>query len=244
MPYELHFDLRQPENLNARIWRFMDLPKFLDLLHCGKLHFTRADCFEDPYEGLLTDGYVDVIKAGRTNLDSVYQANVTLMESRTNYYVTSWHMAEHEPAGMWKLYAGTDAGIAIYSTYSRLQHAFDDDKVNRFYLGLVQYDETPLLGRFNTFKFIMNKRPSFQHESEIRGLVWVTPQVPVPPSDRPQGLKLEVNLHSLVCGALVSPTAPPWLPEILRDIVKKYRYSFEIKASELYVNKYLPPASV
>jgi hypothetical protein len=41
MPYEPHANLIQPEDNNAYIWRFIDLPEFLDMLVTGSLYFTR-----------------------------------------------------------------------------------------------------------------------------------------------------------------------------------------------------------
>src|SRR5262245_15625587 len=47
MPYEPHANLIQPEDNNAYIWRFIDLPKFLDMLVTGSLYFARGDMFEE-----------------------------------------------------------------------------------------------------------------------------------------------------------------------------------------------------
>jgi hypothetical protein len=65
---------------------------------------------------------------------------------RADFFINCWHMSEHQSAGMWKLYAGVDAGIAIKSTYSRLMHAFKD-RPERFYLGLTSYDHNHVLDR-------------------------------------------------------------------------------------------------
>lgn len=38
---------------SAKLWRYMDLAKFLSLLDESSLYFTRIDHFNDPYEGAL-----------------------------------------------------------------------------------------------------------------------------------------------------------------------------------------------
>ena len=43
-------DLILPED-SVKIWRFMDLPKFLSIIQTKTLYFARADQFEDPFEG-------------------------------------------------------------------------------------------------------------------------------------------------------------------------------------------------
>lgn len=39
------------ENENAKIWRYMDFTKFVNILETKSLFFVRSDKFEDPYEG-------------------------------------------------------------------------------------------------------------------------------------------------------------------------------------------------
>ena len=36
-------ELFQPPDANIRVWRYMDLPKLIDLLEAKSLHFSRAD---------------------------------------------------------------------------------------------------------------------------------------------------------------------------------------------------------
>ena len=39
---------------NPKLWRYMDLTKFLTLIINSELYLNRADNYEDIYEGLLT----------------------------------------------------------------------------------------------------------------------------------------------------------------------------------------------
>lgn len=54
MPYEVHPRLTTPSD-DVVLWRYLDFARFLDLLERQALWFTRADKFEDPLEGGLTD---------------------------------------------------------------------------------------------------------------------------------------------------------------------------------------------
>jgi hypothetical protein len=54
MTYEAHPSCVQPPDEEIAVWRFLDLPKFLDLRYSETLHFSRLDRFEDPYEGHAT----------------------------------------------------------------------------------------------------------------------------------------------------------------------------------------------
>ena len=43
----------EPSNKNAKLWRYMDITKFLFLLETSSLYFTRGDMFKDSFEGSL-----------------------------------------------------------------------------------------------------------------------------------------------------------------------------------------------
>ena len=48
-----HWSKEEYEKPNPadKLWRYMDLAKFLHLVLSGKLYFASADSFEDPFEG-------------------------------------------------------------------------------------------------------------------------------------------------------------------------------------------------
>src|ERR1700676_1198982 len=214
MPYEAHPHCPQPENINSRIWRFLSLTKFLDMIQSSTLHFCRADCLDDPYEGLMSDDFAANLKAHLSDPDAFANYHADQAQRREDFYLTCWHLSEDEPAGMWKGYAAADGGLAICSTYSRLQHALDDSP-ERFFLGLVQYGGTE---GFNAIQHMMHKRRSFEHEHEVRGMLWRPKQygynrhfdadnkvhpMPLTSPDTAKGVKCEVNLHTLITGVIV-----------------------------------------
>lgn len=53
MTLEPHTAFPQPSGDSERVWRYMDLAKFVALLLRRELHFTRLDCLEDKFEGTL-----------------------------------------------------------------------------------------------------------------------------------------------------------------------------------------------
>ena len=108
--------VRLPENLNARIWRYVEVRKLESLLKNRGLYFCRGDQFEDPYEGLLPEDFL-------RGPDAETQARY-LLYYRSHAYANCWHLCEYESMTMWKLYASR--GVALKSTFSRLQHAFRD----------------------------------------------------------------------------------------------------------------------
>jgi hypothetical protein len=247
MPYQPHDDLRSPDDPNARIWRFMDLAKFLDLIHSRQLHLRRGDSFDDPYEGMIPDelisGVADPVRRTRRN---AWHA-----ERRADYYVTCWHVSEDEPAGMWKLYGGPDGGIAVTSTYERLRQALDAVLFAPCYLGTVEYGDSPWdIDRFSSdILALMHKRKNFSHEREVRGLVRLNGaggvgrnidqegrehEMPLVEPSSNKNLRIDVNVDALVAEVVLSPAVPEWWAPMITGIMKRFDLAIPVTVSELY----------
>jgi Protein of unknown function (DUF2971) len=57
-----------------KIWRYVDLPKFVNMLSTGTLHFACVSSFQDPYEGWLPRSYIEaMVNLIRTPLDQMRQ---------------------------------------------------------------------------------------------------------------------------------------------------------------------------
>jgi hypothetical protein len=68
------YELRQPTNENEIIWRFLDFPKFFDLINRKSLFFTRADLLGDPFEGYLIRTIIRIFR----NYDHDYREELRL----------------------------------------------------------------------------------------------------------------------------------------------------------------------
>ena len=100
-------EFNSPQTAPDAIWRFLDLKKFLRLLHSSSLYFARGDQFQDPYEGMPIGELVDVIETLRStspgapqDLPQHYDA---FSKTRSDLFVSCWHASPHENAAMWKL---------------------------------------------------------------------------------------------------------------------------------------------
>ena len=60
-----HNNIHLPKNPNTIVWKYLDLPKFLDLLLSQKMLMSRSDKFEDQYEGTFSEPtFEEIIKKG------------------------------------------------------------------------------------------------------------------------------------------------------------------------------------
>ena len=71
------------------------------------------------------------------------------------------------------------------------------------------------------------KRSSLAHECEVRAVL---------PNDResPLGYRLiHSDLNELVESVVVSPFAPPWFLQVVKETVSRFGYGFHVKESEI-----------
>jgi len=234
------------------LWRFMDFTKFVSLLKDKSLFFTRADKFEDPFEGakgLLKnkpkwDSFykkhmIEAIRTvpGGSNLNKsdkeLLSEALKLVDSLNQIgkrqvqetFINCWYENAHESEAMWKLYTSTlEQGIAIKTTYKRLYKALHRDP--SIYIGHVNYIdyESRFTGVNESFWY---KRKSFEHEREVRAIV----------SDHfPKesfGKLVPVNLNDLIEKVYVSPTSAIWFKDLVQDVMAKYEVDKKLFVSSL-----------
>ena len=214
------------------VWRFVTLPKFIDLALSCSLHFSRLDLAEDPYDGRPIGRLHEALTRA---MGSDFTKSVG-DDNRLRTYVSCWHLSEHEPASMWKLYASSDAGIAIRMPYRRLKEVLNASP-DRLFLGCVQYGDRGSTGRHVTVPFdpAMWKRKSFDHEKEVRAFYWndggATPAEAL--SVAPLGHRVPIVLNGLDADVIVAPTTPEWIFDAVRDLAIRLDLTVPIRPSDL-----------
>lgn len=139
-----------PTDENAKVWRYMDLNKFIMLLDKQALFFSSLEQLKlsDPYEGylpkpnvtktandiyqelinhpLLTEGQKQELEAiDIEKRETSRQVMIKMLPVFSPFVmVNCWHINQLESAAMWKLYCGNGDGIAIQSTVRRLKESF------------------------------------------------------------------------------------------------------------------------
>lgn len=233
----------EPSNDQIKIWRYLTLPKFVDLLHSKTLFFTRADLLrnDDKTEGAsLTNAGSATIKAigevaamqgeltfpGQPLLTFAQMHELLLKrhnaqeEMLARYFVNCWHMNEHEDFAMWRIYS-EPFGVCVQSTYDSLVNCFNDKdygfyrKTGKIYVGEVKYVDWDryIIPMDNGFWPLMHKKREFGYERELRCLVWEFNKSVV---------KVGVDLERLVHRIYINPYTPAWFHEVISSLCKKY----------------------
>jgi hypothetical protein len=234
---------------NYKIWRYLDLARFLDLLISYQIYFSRLDKFEDPYEGYLpaNDDYLKRV-ASVFNYVNKFQ------------YANCWHINENESAAMWKLYLDSKNGIAIQSTVNRLKKSLQDAD-ERVYISEIQYRDYSKINPLHVNDAIKNpnsvtvkrssnieqisfypgtfKRKSFEHEKELRAICKTLDdpnfqeKMHIEPNT-PAGKKVNCKILELIESIYISPTADAWFESLVNTIIAKLNFKFQIIPSKLY----------
>lgn len=201
LPVSKHSSFDQPP-VTKRLWRYTDVPKFVDLLTWRRLWLTNAEILaaDDPHEGLSAVQFPhrvwrsveevppvlreEILQSGRRagkSSEEAFRQWIMMQEQlcimtrsgRRDFYVNCWHAADHESAAMWKIYGGPGAGVAIVTNGQRLETSLAA-RSEKLYLGAVSYLPPDVfhVGVQNAFDPLMVKRASYSYEQEVRLVYW------------------------------------------------------------------------
>jgi hypothetical protein len=246
--FSAHPAFKQPDDESISVWRYMDLSKFIWMIQRKALYFCRSDCMDDPFEGHYTKAVVEqeaehlrtlasntAFMAVPHNLDiarEVYRMNALELPKKLRkvYFVSCWHMNEEESPAMWKLYTSQNESICIRSKYKTLASLLPEESL----LGVVQYIDYRR-DRFDTneiLSYIIHKRKSFQHEREIRAVVYHSDACDFELVDE-RGLVVPIDIAALIEEIFVSPTSQSPLIEVVAGLGEKYELNAPVLRSRV-----------
>lgn len=219
-----HPSFPQPSDPDALLWRYMDGGKFEWLVSHRRLYVPRADHLGDDLEGTTPGGEINYWRNLYEEATTDEQ-RATIVHNRsffaemsqklrTWYFVSCWHMNDHENNVMWGSYTSTHDAVAIRTTYSTMRKVLPE----YLFAGAVRYIdyETSRFGAgpdmANMFEWIMHKELCFAGEREVRFIA-------VPPHGRDELMK---EFSSCVLATTKVPDVPFYAPPIdLQSVVQE-----------------------
>lgn len=252
MPFNLSpHEAFNPPPERATLWRYMDIPKYLQMLSSHSIWFSRADLLGDPFEGSTTQITKDAVGALYNSFiptdfadRSMDLFSKSLLMSKLRTYVNSWHCSEIESAAMWNLYR-KEYGISIISSVERMKESFTwEDEIFPSRINYVDY-ETTFMPQGNVFWPFVHKRQSFEHEKEVRLISLSIEASRALPHDvnaktfaemaerTPVGYQVPTDLMKLIAEVRIDPSAPVWLASTIVEVTKRMGFDFEVSQSVL-----------
>lgn len=234
----IHKCFPQPNGEDPTVWRYIDFAKLVDLLVTETLWYSRLDQLGDPYEGSYPDAHKQVmadwkeaIRRKGLDVDDDDGQISTLINSII--YVNCWCAQASESNALWRVYGGSEGGVALRTKYSTLCAALPDTD----HIGRVTYlDYSRESFRFgNYFSPGMHKRDVFSYEHEVRVARWHTDlfRGPTLPPETPVGLRVQIDVRAAIDAIVVSPYAPSWAYESTAALVKKLGFAIPIVRSTM-----------
>lgn len=237
------------------------MAKLLSLLHSKALYFVRLDKLsqDDPFEGYSTNlkyafensKYEDRPEQKRIELginsprefnqwkSQPHMIRELAKRNRSITFVNSWHLQEHESIAMWKIYSHGNEGIAIQSTYEGLIESlvsYEEYGVNIGLIKYIDYDKE-IIPHNDVISTYIHKRKSFEHEKELRALVWTLQDNKNSFEENKykddDGFYVPVDMEKLIDKIYVAPNAPNWVLEIIKDVVGKFELKKDVMRSSL-----------
>lgn len=264
MPIGFHENLI-PLEMEAKIWRYMDLEKFESLLRDKGLFFCRTDKFSDPFEGSIPKKESEYrIKAQeKSALDfgqpfdidqakKYVTATANLQKRLKRSLVANcWHINKNESDAMWRLYLKDNEGVAIQSNTEKIYRAFEKAEVDIMpskirYLDYVNdvwfHPKDYRHIHYNFLVPFIHKRKEFIHENEFRLFIEIREAENDPNywSNQPneKGKLISIDIEELVDKIILPPTSDERTDSKIKELSQKYKYNFTFEKSVLNSEPY------
>jgi hypothetical protein len=221
---------------SAKIWKYLDLAKFVSLLATRSLYFACPTEFHDPYEGLLPKSHIDAeakLIQGTVNqflalrnqfeeraipitqfddaLESfVGRAKTARKAAAAKFGISCWHESEYESDAMWKLYSASGQGIAIESTVAQLRASLgsrEGIQIDR--VRYMDFDRDPIEKGHRHYGLFI-KRKCFEHEKELRATILL--------QQEGRGIPVGCDLDVLVTCIHVSPLVEGYVRDAIEAL--------------------------
>lgn len=246
-------------NKNQKLARYFDLPKFLSLIQTKNVFFNSLSKFEDPYEGTFpkhshkdiedeindekfyetyvknNDEKLKYIQSYQLSMDRFYEL------SRNLTFVSCWNKIQSESYALWKIYAGLRHGIMIKTNIDKITKAFSNSP-EIVHISEVKYvdfniDKIPVRNPFYTNLY---KSKPYSFENEVRLIYQLTSEYDEPVNIKEVyeqnksliGKNIKVDIDVLIEEIIISPFAPTWFYDVVKNIVDKYEININVQYSE------------
>ncbi|MHC4166282.1 MAG: hypothetical protein ACYSWQ_04940 [Planctomycetota bacterium] len=155
-------------------------------------------------------------------------------------FVNGWYLSDIESAALWRLFPKSNEGIAVKSTIVKLSDSImRGDSKYTAWIGSVTYGHEKVRERktstpksYDSDDAVFTKRACFEHEKELR-LVIYSHDIEEPIVCDQNGLKVPVDIGSLISEVVISPEAPTWIVDLVERVLKKYDFSPKVRQSTL-----------
>jgi hypothetical protein len=223
----------KPENDKVKIWRYMDFHKLVWMLAHKCLYFCTVDKIreKDSFEG----SYQPNELLQNIPLEQTKELRKKIESCGFPLTVNCWHLNEYESAAMWNIYTIAHKGVAVQSTFGQLVKALNEfpDDVYIGKIKYIDYQTDKFAGEWpiDIFEPVLTKRKSFEHEKELRAVIWETSENTIRTDDG--SVLANINIRELIENIYISPFSPNWYRDNIQIIIEKFDLEVPVRQSDL-----------
>lgn len=229
-------------NIN-KIFRFIDLPKLLDLIISAEYYFARLDTFNDKSEAISKQQLIKHLYPNMWKTEPE-KKELELKTRQKRYFATCWFSRDRESFAMWNLYSDKTSVAIVYKhtdflklwTEENLSLNINNDFISRLYIGKIEYKDY-LDGKsiFKKKKEVIGffKDKSYLEENEIRVLFKCKGSIKsqkgiIKKLEKACGLGLRVkliNFKKIPFSILFHPQMREVQKENIKKLINKFKYN-------------------
>lgn len=220
---------------DVKIWRYMDIDKFLLLLESSSIYFSNVKNFYDKHEGALPIKNMD-FEFRKNNPQMMPNQYLSSLDERNelvkkNMFISCWHINKAESKDMWNLYLTEESnGISIQTTYNKLHKVFDEnqDIIN---IGQVKYINpyNESVDENNIHHAYLHKIKTFEHEKELRAIIFAGWKQ----ETNLNGISVKVDLNELIENIYIGSNVSEKNKKKLEEKIKSLGFMFNLVNSTL-----------
>ena len=219
-------------NDNQKLWRYMDLSKFISLIEKESLWLARADTFRDKHEGRFPDEMRTIIKKAYDGFNDDSNSVVKDADDfqdylRKNTFISCWHKNFDENMIMWEIYGKDTNAIAIQTTVKKILVPIDKLETTPYFMhslmlkNVIYKRADEIKGALPYEECFFIKRPHFDFEKEVRISLDTYCRIN-PTKNTPLGHYLPVVINELIEKILIHPDSPDWFMGVIKSVIEKY----------------------
>ena len=230
----------------------MDFLKFMQLLEEKALWFARADQFDDPLEGTFTDAELTSLRSSPNFNTPPQGQELPIIDAtkgaRLSAFINCWRSGDSESMAMWDLYGKGSGTIAIKTTAALLkeQCILFEREINIYNVEYIDWDTEHW--DWNLISLFARKDKSYQHESEVRAIIFdmnafvtqnksveqmrsweaVTTQFA---ASSLQGIRVPIEPSKIITEVVIGPRGQAWVEPLVSKILERYQLAIPIRSS-------------
>jgi hypothetical protein len=227
-------------NWNVKIWKYMSLEKFLDILVGNHIYFTNAAYMTDKNE-------CKIPKGNRKQFFSQDEKTFVMKYSdfyaqKRSSFINCWIINRFESYALWKIYlGGAKTGIAIKSNIRNLISSINtipNPSLERINIGKVDYTNF-IKDDLCIEKLITTKNHFYSFENEVRLVILKEPEIEKTFSENKvkmiDGIHVNIDPLILIDEIYVSPFGGTYFKNIIESTIKRIspELANRIKRSEI-----------